>query len=457
MYFKKQFFLFVLPVVLFVGVCFHTSPVRALTTLNTCSDIQGIDNDLAEDYILGGDIDCTGFTFTSLGSFTGTLDGDGYAIQHLTITGISNDHGLFSHTNGATIKHLAITDANMQGNYQFGILAATAEDTTVLDVAVEGTLFSGAALSLTGGMFGRMSGGSITHGTADIVITGYEYVGGLVGSTSAGAIIEKSSATGTITTFATSGNSSNGGLVGEHVNASINNSYADVIISASGDIVGGLVGISQGTSSITNSYAVGSVASTSNVSIGGLVGSQINSATTTQSYWDTQTTGQATSADGEGKTTLEMQDQDTFVNWNFNSIWNIDTGEYPTLSPYIRSSSVSSSTPTRSRAFFGYLMGKSHAPAGKENEFGRTLRTGSVGEDVRSLQVFLNAQGFPVAQTGRGFLGNETIFFGPKTQQALIAFQEAHASEILTPYGLAKGTGIFGESTRTLVTALLHK
>lgn len=45
--------------------------------------------------------------------------------------------------------------------------------------------------------------------------------------------------------------------------------------------------------------------------------------TVTNSYWDTQTSGQATSAGGTGKTTAQMKSQSTFTGWDFLHIWSI--------------------------------------------------------------------------------------------------------------------------------------
>jgi hypothetical protein len=50
------------------------------------------------------------------------------------------------------------------------------------------------------------------------------------------------------------------------------------------------------------------------------------------SYWDTQTSGQATSAGGTGKTTAQMKKQATFVGWDFTSVWRISENlSYPIL------------------------------------------------------------------------------------------------------------------------------
>lgn len=79
--------------------------------------------------------------------------------------------------------------------------------------------------------------------------------------------------------------------------------------------------------------------------------------------------------------------------------------------------------------------------------FVRTLRIGQKGDDVKELQKFLNNNGFVVAISGPGSVDNETNYFGPATFRALIKFQEAYKSEILTPFGISKGTGFFGVGT----------
>lgn len=84
--------------------------------------------------------------------------------------------------------------------------------------------------------------------------------------------------------------------------------------------------------------------------------------------------------------------------------------------------------------------------------FLRTLNIGMSGEDVRELQKFLNTDSETrVSSSGAGSLGNETNYFGLATHRALIAFQEKHRTEILSPLGLTQGTGVFGLKTRVFV------
>jgi hypothetical protein len=79
--------------------------------------------------------------------------------------------------------------------------------------------------------------------------------------------------------------------------------------------------------------------------VGGLVGLNGEESTVSNSFWDTETSGQATSAGGTGKTTAEMQDVTTFsgAGWDIIAvalnqtnpayIWNIvDDVTYPFLS-----------------------------------------------------------------------------------------------------------------------------
>lgn len=122
-----------------------------------------------------------------------------------------------------------------------------------------------------------------------------------------------------------------GGLVGlARSSTTITNSYATGEVTGT-DNTGGLVGYAY-KSTITNSYATGSVSGTED-STGGLVGLADSSSTVTNSYWNKDTTGQSMSAGGgTGKSTEEMQKEETYIGWDFGEIWQINEGKsYPTL------------------------------------------------------------------------------------------------------------------------------
>ena len=87
--------------------------------------------------------------------------------------------------------------------------------------------------------------------------------------------------------------------------------------------------------------------------------------------------------------------------------------------------------------------------------FLRNLKKGMTGADVKILQQFLNAHGAQVSISGVGSPGKESTFFGLATTKALIKYQEAHAKDILAPFGLKKGTGLFYTTTRKFVNAVI--
>jgi ABC-type transport system substrate-binding protein len=80
------------------------------------------------------------------------------------------------------------------------------------------------------------------------------------------------------------------------------------------------------------------------------------------------------------------------------------------------------------------------------------LQKGDNGEDVRRLQQCLAnpPAGGPEVYPDGTINGN----FGPKTQQAVIRFQEKYADEVLAPINIRKGTGKAGPLTREKLNTL---
>ncbi|MEI6316668.1 MAG: IPT/TIG domain-containing protein [bacterium] len=87
--------------------------------------------------------------------------------------------------------------------------------------------------------------------------------------------------------------------------------------------------------------------------------------------------------------------------------------------------------------------------------FLRTLQVGSVGQDVLFVQKILNLSPLTqIAQTGPGSPGNETVFFGNATKNAIIKFQTLYSADILTPAGLSYATGVAGSFTLKKINEL---
>ena len=184
------------------------------------------------------------------------------------------------------------------------------------------------------GLFGVVDNGGVIQGIGVVNgnFTGYAGVSSLTGGNE--GIVSSSYFTGNV-----NGTAWVGGLVGANA-GTVGNSYSTGHVTGK-QSVGGLVGDNiQGT--VINSYSTGGV--TGNLSVGGLVGN--NTGTVNNSFWDIETSGQATSNGGTGKNTTEMQDIDTFsgATWNITAvanpgtrnlsyIWNIvDNVTYPFLS-----------------------------------------------------------------------------------------------------------------------------
>ncbi len=91
--------------------------------------------------------------------------------------------------------------------------------------------------------------------------------------------------------------------------------------------------------------------------------------------------------------------------------------------------------------------------SGASHQFLFDLRQGMTHPDVLLLQSYLNQAGFTVSSSGPGSADNEVEYFGSRTRNALIKFQDAHRKEILDPLGLSAGSGNFFASTRDYVNA----
>ena len=182
-----------------------------------------------------------------------------------------------------------------------------------------------------GGLLGK-NFGDIENCWVSGSITGYTYVGGLVGSSCDGEI-RLCCVSGTV-----SGYQKTGGVLG--FNASLlRDSYATADVEGT-EYIGGLVGKNYSIDAyIRRCYAVGVVSGS--WSVGGLVG--LNDKGNEQdSFWNRETSGQTNSAAGLGLTTEEMLQKQTFSShgWYVTdtddpaAIWGIIEG---VGYPYLRS------------------------------------------------------------------------------------------------------------------------
>jgi hypothetical protein len=291
----------------------------------TWYDLDAVRNNLGGHYILMNDLDSTTGGYEELASptanqgkgwqpigtgnspFTGTFDGQGYDIRDLFINRPDEDFvGLFGIVDeGGRIEDIGVVNADVTGGYEY-----------------------------VGGLGGG-NVGTVSNSYASGSISGEEFVGGLVGFNGETGTVSNSYSSSRVT-----GSYGVGGLVGGNVGI-VSNSYSSGNVTGENG-AGGLVGFNGERGTVSKSYSTGSV--TGYAYVGGLVGG--NADTVSDSFWDIETSGQATSAGGTGKNTTEMQYTTTFsgVGWNIiavadpgtrnpSYIWNIVNGvTYPFLS-----------------------------------------------------------------------------------------------------------------------------
>jgi hypothetical protein len=79
---------------LIAGLFAFTNVSWSQTVINSIQELQNINNNLSGNYVLGKDIDASGFNFTPIGcygvcpkgfGFPGMLDGGGHTISNITI------------------------------------------------------------------------------------------------------------------------------------------------------------------------------------------------------------------------------------------------------------------------------------------------------------------------------------------------------------------------------------
>lgn len=356
--------------------------------IETAEQLHNMRDFLSASFILIDNIDLdvepynSGIGWIPIGStfsepFKGSFEGNNLTISNLYINSSNQMSGLFGVTDNASISNLTLSNVNVTSSQSItGALGGYSLYGTVNNIQVSGTV---AGVQQVGGLFGRIFESVIINSSSSANVTGQGTMGGLIGN-SIGSIsqigrIENSYCTGDVigtgsgvgglvgssyiniySSYATgnvTGVSVIGGLVGENF-ALINQSFSTGSVLGNLNWTGGLVGHNRNGSSVVDSYAAGSV--TGRFTTGGLVGENsttivrsfafgsvsliprlpsygeiggfvaINTGTITNSYWNTELSGQATSAGGTAKTLEELSQMSTFTGWDFTDTWQMTEG-----------------------------------------------------------------------------------------------------------------------------------
>jgi len=365
-----------------------------------------------------------GYGFKPIPSFRGSFDGRGHVIRGLTINRPQdNSIGLFASLQNAKVLNLHLSDAWLSGNVSVGMLAGSIANSTIENCSASGKL------------------------------SGYKTVGGLVGFSSVRSKIRKSKSSGSVTGT----NQRIGGLVGHnYTHSEITDCYSSSTVDGP-NWTGGLVGLNTISSVISRCYGTGQVNKK------GLVGSNHNQGIVSDSFWDIDTSGQATSSGtgATGKSTYQMKSLSTFTGagWDVKAsggTWKMLQGTtYPLLSweslpesvptdIFLHRSSIIENQPA------GTLAGKVHALAGN---YDYTPGIG-IGNQVVIIAhadhmgiSFLPGEELQVTGIGSGGSLNGRILYRPQVDKGGIWLHSSgkgtwwEASDRQVIYSLVEGAG----------------
>lgn len=307
---------------------------------------------------------------TDYGGLFGNVSGSGSRIENLGLTNInipSNGKytgGLVGYLNRGTIENCYVTGAlNTTSGYLGGLVGYDYVG-TISNCYFNGTVGSVSSSYYIGGLVGYLYYGSVANCNAKGSVTSTSsYTGGLIGYVDEYADISDSHSNVVVSVVAEK--NSAGGLIGGsyYFEGSIDGCYSLGSVTGTGDNIGGFIGEGYGNyGHITNCYSMtnvnggkraggffgysyylitencysaGAVTGTSGYT-GGFTGYDDGGNDIINCFWDTESSGQATSDGNLGtpKTTLEMKTQSTFTGWHFTTIWAIKNGSM-TSYPYI--------------------------------------------------------------------------------------------------------------------------
>ncbi|CAN5207911.1 hypothetical protein BH10PSE3_BH10PSE3_02020 [soil metagenome] len=235
--------------------------------------------------------------FSSIGSFSGSLDGQGHKISNLTILSAASNVGLF-------------------GTIQSGGFVG---DLALVDSAIATTATSGYVGAIAGTNNGTIS---IVSNSGSVTSQGSVYAGGLVGYNA--GTVQLSASKGAVTGGTAGGISGiNGGTIA--------NSYGSGVVTGSTK-VGGITGELTSSGVIDTVLSTGNLVSTGNAKVGALVGYS-NGGAVNSGRWSTTVIGPrgivgAGSYVGEnnlGYSTADLQDEtktaDVYAGFDLNGVW----------------------------------------------------------------------------------------------------------------------------------------
>ena len=271
-------------------------------TVSTAEEFAGLSvlvaggNDFSgKTLLINADIDLGANLWTPIGvdntlPFSGSVDGGGYTISNLFINMPDEDYvGLFGQCTNTTLSNFNLVNVYLRAKDTAGSLAGNFSiNSNMTDCHATGVDVVTTSYNIGGLVGGLISDSHMLRCSSEGSVIGVNQVGGLVGSPWDLTSITECYSTGTVSASYLAG-----GLIGfstfafaPNRNNTINNCYSRCDVSVSTGRVGGLVGGTDAALFIYNSYSTGTA--TGPELDGGFLGA-VGNVTTTNTYWDTET------------------------------------------------------------------------------------------------------------------------------------------------------------------------
>lgn len=360
------------------GSSLSGGPITGFTGYELTQNLDFDNDDHYSDISLKSEV-TTGFGWKPIGlddgHFDATLEGNGFIISNLLINRTTDYTALIAVTTEfAEVQNLTVEIKFLSGNlYTAGLIgwnngdvsscAVTGDITssssycglligihpkgTVENSYAEGIVNAGSAYHV-GGLIGMLGSTTFTSGEisvrkcyANATVIGQQYVGGLFGQLtsrfSGTATISSCYSRGVLQAEPNTGFAAGiGGLTSFLASSgTIDNCYSLASVTAEGTVstfnTGGFVGSNSGQ--ISASFAAGEFTTNSSSNyFGGFSGGNTGSISSSN-YWDTDVSGESTSAGDElGQTTTQLQAQTT--NAGIYATWSSDLWDFGTASQY---------------------------------------------------------------------------------------------------------------------------
>ncbi|MFA7681635.1 MAG: DUF4215 domain-containing protein [Candidatus Peribacteraceae bacterium] len=265
--------------------------------------------------------------------FSGVLDGNGYTIAHLTIHRPQESSvGLIGYALDATIKNISLVGARVTGGGEnVGALVGASVSSRIdgcnaADGQVQGVRTVGGLVGTNHGRKGE--GGIFASQIQNSIVSGIAVVGAVAGSSVDAEVEEVAVLGGTV-----NADYEVGGLIGANKRSRVANVVSSTSVRGA-STVGGLLGTQSTKGTLENALMRGEVLceQCTQRNAGAIVGLADDDVQSIFSvYYNQDVGGIQSEREDRARTSIQLQNKETFEGWDFNRVWMMGDDGYPAL------------------------------------------------------------------------------------------------------------------------------